>query len=114
MHAAVQLADDVDAAAIIVPTATGASARACCKHRPTQPIVALAHDARVAEQLTLEWGVYPVLADVADSLEDIVAAACDVGRDFAGLRSGDRIVVTHGQQSGTPGATNTAIVGALP
>jgi pyruvate kinase len=113
MHAAVQLADDVDAAAIIVPTATGASARACCKHRPRQPIVALVHDPRVAEQLTLEWGVYPVLTDPADSLEDIVDGALRVGRDFAGLRSGDRIVVTYGEQPGTPGATNATIVRTL-
>ncbi|MDA0165701.1 pyruvate kinase [Solirubrobacter ginsenosidimutans] len=114
MHAAVQLADDVDAAAIIVATATGASARACCRHRPRQPVVALAHDPRVAEQLTLEWGVYPVLTDAADSLDDIVAAALRVGPDVAGLRSGDRIVVTHGQQPGAPGATNTTIVRTLP
>lgn len=114
MHAAVQLADDVGAAAIIVPTATGASARACCKHRPHQPVVALAHDARVAEQLTLEWGVYPVLADVADSPDDIVDAALEVSRDFAGLSSGDRVVVTYGQQPGTPGATNATFVRALP
>jgi pyruvate kinase len=113
MHAAVQLAEDVNAAAIIVPTATGASARACCQHRPRQPIVALAHDPRVAEQLTLEWGVYPVLTDVADSFDDIVAAALDIGRDFAGLRSGDRIVLTYGQQPGTPGATDATIVRTL-
>jgi pyruvate kinase len=114
MHAAVQLADDVEAAAIIVATATGASARACCQHRPRQPVVALAHDPRVAEQLTLEWGVYPVLTDVSDSLDDIVAAALRVGRDVAGLRSGDRIVVTYGQQPGTPGATDATIVRTLP
>jgi pyruvate kinase len=114
MHAAVQLADDVDAAAIIVATATGASARACCQHRPRQPVVALAHDPRVAEQLTLEWGVYPVVTDAADSLDDIVAAALRVGPDVAGLSSGDRIVVTYGQQPGEAGATNTTIVRTLP
>jgi pyruvate kinase len=113
MHAAVQLAADVDAAAIVVATATGASARACCQHRPRQPVVALAHDPRVAEQLTLEWGVYPVLTDAAHSLEDIVAAALRVGRDFAGLRGGDRIVLTYGHQPGAPGATNTTIVRTL-
>jgi pyruvate kinase len=113
MHAAVQLADDVDAAAIIVETTTGGSARACCKHRPRQPVVALAHDPRVAEQLTLEWGVYPVVTDVADSPDDIFAAALGIGRDVAGLRSGDRIVVTYGQESGTAGATNATTVRTL-
>jgi pyruvate kinase len=114
MHAAVQHADDVDAAAIVVSTATGASARACCQHRPQQPVVALAHDARVAEQLTLEWGVYPVLTDAADTPDGIVEAALQIGHDFAGLRSGDRVVVTFGQQPGQPGATNATLVRSVP
>jgi pyruvate kinase len=114
MHAAVQLASNLGAAAIIVPTATGASARACSKYRPLQPIVALAHDPCVAEQLTLEWGVYPVVADVEESLDSFVDGALAVARDFAGLGSGDRIVVTHGQQPGTPGSTNAIIDLVLP
>jgi pyruvate kinase len=109
MRAAVQLADELAAAAIVIPTATGAAARACSMYRPRQPIIALAHDPSVAEQLTLEWGVYPVAASVAESLDDSVAAALAVARDFAGLRSGDRIVVTNGRQPGEPGATNAII-----
>jgi pyruvate kinase len=114
MHAAAQLADELDAAAIIVPTATGGSARACSRYRPRQPIIALADEARVAEQLTLEWGVYPIVADVAASLDELVDAALHLAGDFAGLRSGDRVVVTTGQQPGAPGATNMIIVRELP
>ena len=109
MHAAVQLADELDAAAIVVPTATGASARACSKHRPRQPIIALTHDPLVAEQLTLEWGVYPVVADLARSLDELLDTALQVARDFAGLHSGDRVVITNGQHPGAPGATNVII-----
>jgi pyruvate kinase len=114
MHAAVHLADEIDAAAIIVASASGGSPRACSKYRPRHPIIALAHDALVAEQLTLEWGVYPVVADVADSLDDLVGAAMRVARDFAGLRRGDRVVLTTGEQPGAPGATNVIIERALP
>ena len=114
MHAAVELADEVGAAAIIVPTTTGGSARACAKYRPRQPVVALAHDPVVAEQLTLEWGVYPIVADLAESLDGLLEEALTVARDFAGLGSGDRIVVTTGQQPGAPGATNAIIERALP
>jgi pyruvate kinase len=114
MHAAVQLADEIDAAAIIVPTTTGGSVRACAKYRPRQPIVALAHDPLVAEHLVLEWGVYPVAADVEASLDDLVAGALRVAHDFAGLTSGDRVVVTTGPQPGAPGATNAIIARTLP
>jgi pyruvate kinase len=37
-----------------------------------------------------------------------------VARDFAGLRSGDRVVVTTGAQPGASGATNMIIVRTLP
>jgi pyruvate kinase len=114
MHAAVHLADELDAAAIIVPTATGGSPRACSKYRPRQPIIALAHDPLVAEQLTLEWGVYPVVADLAESIDELVDTALRVAQDFAGLRSGDRVVLTAGQQPGASGATNAIVERALP
>jgi pyruvate kinase len=114
MHAAVQLADELDAAAIVVPTATGGSARACSKYRPRHPIVALTHDPHVAEQLTLEWGVYPVVADLAESLDELVDTTLQLARDFAGLGSGDRVVLTNGQQPGAPGTTNVIIEHALP
>jgi pyruvate kinase len=114
LHAAVQLADELDAAAIVVPTATGGSARACSKYRPRQPIIALTHDPLVAKQLTLEWGVIPVVADVAQSLDELVSAAQHFAREFAGLRSGDRIVMTNGQRPGAPGATNAVIEHAVP
>jgi pyruvate kinase len=113
MHAAVQLADELDAAAIVVPTATGGAARACSKYRPRNPIIALAHDPRVAEQLTLEWGVYPVVAELAESLDEAVDAALRVARDFAGLGNGDRIVITNGPRPGAPGETNAIIERAL-
>jgi pyruvate kinase len=114
MHAAVQLADELDAAAIFVPTATGGAARACSKYRPRVPLIAFAHDPHVAEQLTLEWGVYPVLADLAVSLDELIDEALRVARDFAGLRSGDRVVITAGRKPGSSGATNAVIARALP
>jgi pyruvate kinase len=112
-HAAVQLADELDAAAIIVPTATGGAARACSKYRPRNPIIALAHDPAVAEQLTLEWGVYPVVAEVAGTLDEVVDVALRVAKDFAGLGEGDRVVITNGQQPGRPGGTNAVIERAV-
>jgi pyruvate kinase len=108
-HAAVELAEELEAAAIVVPTATGGAARSCSKYRPRQPVIALAHDACVAEQLTLEWGVYPVVANVVESLDELVDVALGVARDFGGVRSGERIVVTNGRQPGTPGTTNAII-----
>jgi pyruvate kinase len=114
MYAAVELAGALDAAALIVPTSTGGAPRACAKYRRRRPIVALAHSARVAEQLTLEWGVYPTTMPVAESVDALIDTALLVARDYAGLSSGARVVLTAGRQAGTPGATNLIMVREIP
>ena len=114
MHAAVHLADGIGAAAIIVPTTSGGTPRVCSQYRPRQPIIALAHDPVVVAQLSLEWGVYPVAADVTGPLHELVETARQLARDFAGLASGDRVVLTMGQQPGTVGSTNVIVEQELP
>ena len=109
MHAAVELAQEIDADALIVPTATGGAPRACSKYRARLPIIALAHDHRIAHQLTLEWGVYPTTMQVAESVDELIDAALDVAREFAALPSGARVVLTAGK-TGTPGGTNLIMV----
>ena len=71
MHAAVELADDIDAVALIVPTTLGGSPRACAKYRRRRPIIALPHDQAIANQLTLEWGVIRERCPSAQSVDDL-------------------------------------------
>jgi len=110
MHAAVVIADAIDAAALIVPTATGGACRACAKYRRRRPIIALAHLPGVANQLTLEWGVYPTAMPAATSVDEMIESAITVARDFAALEPGARVVLTAGRQTATPGATNLVMV----
>jgi len=114
MHAAIDLADKVDACALIVPTATGGTVRACAKYRRRRPIIALAHSERVANQLALEWAVRPTTMDVAGSVDELIEAALVCARDFAGLEAGQRAVLTAGRRTGTPGATNLITLREIP
>ena len=114
MHAAISLADDVDACALIVPTATGGTVRACAKYRHRRPIIALAHDQRVANQLALEWAVRPTTMGAAESVDELIDAALERARDFAGLEPGARAVLTAGRRTGTPGATNLITLREIP
>ena len=114
LHAAVELADEVDAAALIIPTSTGGAPRACAKYRRRRPIVALAHQPGVGNQLTLEWGVYPTPMPTAASVDEMIDLALTRARDFAGLPSGARVVLTAGRRTGTPGATNLVMVREIP
>jgi pyruvate kinase len=114
MHAAVELAQEIDAAAIIVPTATGGTARACSKYRRRRPIIALAHEPRVVNQLAIEWGVYPTAMAAAPSVDQMIEDALLRAREYAGLATGALVVLTAGRRTGTPGATNLIMVREIP
>jgi pyruvate kinase len=114
MHAAVELAEELDAAALLVPTSRGGSPRACAKYRRRQPIVAFPHTDDVANQLTLEWGVYPRRMDVSGSVDDLIERSLLNAKEFGGFASGTRVVITAGQRTGTTGATNLILVRDIP
>ena len=73
-------------------------------------VIALAHLPGVANQLTLEWGVYPTAMPAATSVDEMIESAITVARDFAALEPGARVVLTAGRQTATPGATNLVMV----
>ena len=110
VHSALQLANRLDAVAMVIPTATGGGARACCKYRPRRPIFAFAHDERVARQLNLEWGVYPFPIEIHESVDELVEDALRRTREHGGFAAGATVVLTAGRSTGTPGATSLVMV----
>lgn len=105
-HATCQSALDLKAKAIITSTQSGSTARMVSKYRPEAPIIAATPSERVARQLTLNWGVYPVLVAPTgniDSMLDVSVAAAKKF-NFVGLR--DLVVITAGVRTGVPGSTN--------
>jgi pyruvate kinase len=105
-NAACDLAEALQAKAILVPTFTGSTASAVARLRPRRPIVALTHVDWAMRQLALEWGVTPVLISETSDVEELwrraVEAACDAGV----LERGDRVVITAGTAVNIPGSTN--------
>jgi pyruvate kinase len=114
LHAAVELADEIDAAALVIPSSTGGAPRACSKFRTRRPIIALTYLPQIADQLTIEWGVYPTTVAVAETVDDMIDQALVTARDHAGLPRGSRVVLTAGRRTGTPGATNLVMVREIP
>ena len=112
MRAAVFLARDIKAAALVIPTATGGSVRAAAKFRPRRPIVALCADANVARQLALEWGVIPepLHQRPDESVEALVERCLLRAQRRLDLADGERVVLTSGPQVAHPGATSLIAV----
>jgi pyruvate kinase len=114
MYAAVELAEHLDAAALLVPTSLGGSPRACAKYRRRRPIIALPYDQAVADGLTLEWGVYARTMPLSESVDDLIESALLTAKEFAGLATGARVVITAGRRTGATGATNLITVREIP
>jgi pyruvate kinase len=110
MHAAVELAEELDAVALIVPTTLGGSARACAKYRSRRPIIALVDGNGIAGQLSLEWGVYPCEMSIAGTVDELVESALETSKEFAGLAPGSTVVITAGRQTGAAGGTSLIMV----
>jgi len=105
-NAACDLAEALQAAAILVPTFSGRTASAVARLRPRRPIVALTHVDWAMRQLALEWGVTPVLISETGNVEDLWRLAVDAAREAGIVDSGDRVVITAGTAVNIPGSTN--------
>ncbi len=107
-RAAVDLARDLKAAAIVTPTSTGRTPRAIARHRPPQPILALSPDPHVVRALALVWGVVPGTVPGFLSLDALISAARERMRE-EGIAAGSPVVLTMGYPQGK-GLTNTVLV----
>ena len=105
-NAACDLAQALQAKAILVPTFTGRTANAVARLRPRRPVVALTHVVWAMRQLALEWGVTPVLISETGDVEDLWRLAVDAAREAGIVETGDRVVITAGTAVNIPGTTN--------
>ena len=106
VRAAVRLAMDAAADAVVVFTRGGQSARRLAKERPRSPIYAYASDEHVRRGLLLSWGVRPRHMPAARSTDATVAAVVHDLRRRAGLPSGARVVLVMGGADDPTGATS--------
>jgi pyruvate kinase len=89
-HAAARLAEDLDAAAIIVPTRTGVTAQRLSAFRPRRPILAYSRVPETTRRLQLIWGVQAIDLKPVPGLDSLHATLAAAGRD---LPPGSRAVV---------------------
>jgi pyruvate kinase len=100
------IAHQLDAAAIMTLTKTGATARNVSKFRPITPILAVTPHVDVARQLQLVWGVKPLLVLDLPSTGQTFQAAINVAQEKHLLAAGDLVVMTAGTLQGISGSTD--------
>ena len=105
-HAACTTAMDVNASAIVTVSESGGTARLLSKYRPQPPIIACVMDPQIQRQLSLSWGITPLLMPMAHSTDELIEMSTATAEAHGYLHSGDLAVVTAGVPVGISGTTN--------
>ena len=104
--AAVELAEQIDADALIVETKSGQTAATVAANRPALPIVSVTSDKRVAQQLGLNYGTQSYVRPDGEFAGFELAKELKAN-GFFGDKDVATIVIVSGRQPGLVGGTDT-------
>ena len=107
------IARQLNAAAILPLTKSGATAHNVSKFRPSTPILAITSEVAVARKLQLVWGVTPLLIETQKSTTATFTLAMGVAQEIGVLKDGDLCVQTAGTLAGVSGSTDLIKVGIV-
>jgi pyruvate kinase len=105
-HAACELAEDLEAEAILTSTQSGLSSIRVARFRPPNRVVAVSPIEHTVRMLALVWGVTAIQGEQAGSLEERFQGAVDAAERAGHLKQGDQIIVTGGTAGSMPGSAN--------
>ena len=105
-HAAVTTAHDIGAKAVITVTKSGSTARNLSKFRPSCMIIGCTPSETVLRQMSMSWGVYPVLMDEKENTDELFYCAVKAAEAAGYISKGDVVVLTAGIPLGVAGTTN--------
>ena len=100
------IARQLNAAAILPLTKSGATAHNVSKFRPPTPILAITSEDDVARRLQLVWGVNSILVKNQTSTSNTFKDACSIALSKGILKSGDLVLQTAGTLTGVSGSTD--------
>jgi len=112
-YTAWQLAEHVGAKAIACLTATGTTARAIARHRPSMPIFAFTDDEKVVRHLGLLWGTNAFAIPFQHDTDHGVQTVHEVLRKHKLVSEGESIVITAGMPLPAKGRTNMVHVSRI-
>ena len=105
-HAACTTAADIGADAVITVSQRGTTAQMVSRFRPATTVVACLLDEQVRRQMSLYFGVVPLMMPYASSTDELVDFAVEAAEKGGLVHQGDLVVVTAGVPVGVAGTTN--------
>lgn len=101
-----QISRDLGTEVILCSTQSGATARTIAKYRPSALVIAVCPDQSVVNQLLLSWGVYPILANRPQDIDELIDSAVDAAKNLDLVKPGDIVTIAAGVKTGVEGSTN--------
>ena len=105
-RATVTTAHDLNAKMIITVTTSGRTARRISRYRPSCQILGCTTDPMVCRQLSMAWGVTPLLIAVEHDTFELFDHAIQAVENAGYLQDGELAVLTAGVPLETSGTTN--------
>lgn len=105
-HATCTTAHDLNAKAIVTVTKSGMSAKLISRYRPVSDIISCATTDKVCRQLSIAWGVTPILIEEEKEVLALFDRAIEAAEKAGLLEKGDIAVMTSGVPIGFSGTTN--------
>ena len=93
-------------AATFTYTESGFSSFRAARERPEAPVIGCTPNEETARRLTLVWGVHPVIHQVMNSIDEMVARAINITLAEGFGELGEIIAITAGMPFGRTGTTN--------
>jgi len=104
--AAVETAEDVNAALIVALTETGYTARMITKYRPPQLILALSASESTVKHLQVHRGVIALQVPSFQGTDHVIRNALEAAKEMNLVKPGDNVVAVHGMKEEVAGASN--------
>lgn len=105
-HATVQIAQELEANAIMSITESGYTARLVAKYRPKAHVLGVSPKEESLRRMSLYWGVTPLKGENKASTDALIEASLKNALDAGLIKKGDSLVVTAGMNVGKVGSTN--------
>jgi pyruvate kinase len=105
-NAACDLAESLQAGAMLVPTFTGQTASSVARLRPRRPVIGLTHHEYAWRQMAVEWGVIPLRIPECADVEELWHQSVEAARAAGVVDPGERVVITAGTAVNIAGSTN--------
>lgn len=106
-HSVCHMSMDLDAKAMVVCSISGKTARMVSRFRSPVDIIGVSVIEKTWRQLSLSWGVTPVMCDVYDNTDVLFDKAKKIAKTTHKLKKGDTIIITGGSKVGKSGNTDT-------